>query len=370
MKKFIKLTIAIVVVIAVAATVLFLINSSKSAPATYEIVSPEKRTIINSSVASGSINPRDEVAIKPQISGIISEVRVKAGQKVNVGDVIAVINVVPDMVQLNSAESRVKRAAISLSLVTTRYNRTKELHEAGVATVEEFENMENELLSAKEEMVDAENNLSIIEEGSLTNSAKASHTQVRSTISGIVLDIPIKVGNSVIHANTFNDGTTIATVANLSDMLFSGEVNEMEVGMLNEGDSTVVSVGPLKGYKLQGVIEYIAPKGKTDKGVTTFPIEASVVIPDSVFVRAGYSANAEVITLKKVNVLTIPERVVGFETNGKTYVEVLKSPKGDVSNQIFEKVYITLGASDGMNSEVTEGLKGEELIKGNKLTGK
>ncbi len=370
MKKFIRLSIVIVTLLAIVGTVVFLINSSKSEPTTYEVVSPSRLTIVNSSVASGSINPRDEVAIKPQISGIIAEVRAKAGQKVNVGDIIAVINVVPDMVQLNSAESRVKRASISLELITTRYNRTKDLYEAGVITIEEFESMENELLSAKEEMLDAENNLSIIEEGTLANSAKASHTHVRSTISGIILDIPVKVGNSVIQANTFNDGTTIATVANLSDMLFSGSISEMEIGKINEGDSSIVSVGPLNGEQLMGVIEYIAPKGENENGVTTFAIEASVTIPDSLFVRAGYSANAEVITLKKVDVLTIPERVIGFDSSGKIYIEILKTPKEDINNQQFEKLYITLGASDGMNSEVLTDIADDILIKGDQLTGK
>ena len=319
-------------------------------------------TIENKTIATGKVEPRDEILIKPQISGIVSEVLKEAGQMITVGEIIATVKVIPEMGQLNSAESRVRVADINLKQVETEYARQLKLHETGVISKEEFDVAETSFNKAKEEKVNAQDALDIVREGVSKKYARLSNTQIRSTISGMILDVPIKVGNSVIQANTFNDGTTIASVANMNDLIFRGNIDETEVGKVKEGMPIVLTIGAINGEKFDAELEYISPKGMEQSGAVLFEIKAAVKVPDSVFIRAGYSANAEIVLARSSDVLTIPESTIEF-SNDSAFVYVLKDEKA--SEQVFDKKLVTIGLSDGINIEIKEGLKGEDKLRGN-----
>ena len=323
-------------------------------------------TLEKRAVATGKVEPRDEVLIKPQISGIISEIYKEAGELVQQGEVIAKVKVIPEMATLNSAESRVNVAKISLEQTQRDYDRVKELFDSGVISIEEFEQSETALSKAQEEMQNAKDNLEIVQNGIASRNAELSNTQIRSTITGMILDVPVKVGNSVIQSNTFNDGTTIATVADLNDMIFRGKVDETEVGRLKEQMPVKLTIGALQDISLDATLEYIAPKGTEENGVVMFEIKAAAQVPADIFIRAGYSANADIVIERREGVLTIPESSVTFEGD-KTYVNLLTSDS-TATEQTFERKEVTLGMSDGVNIEIKEGLSGDESLKGEKIT--
>ncbi len=362
MKKYIKFAVILFFVALFVGTIVFMWKTTRPEVTTYETFTIEKDSITTSTIATGSIQPRDEVLVKPQISGIIEKVYCEAGDMVKAGDVLALVKVIPEMGALNSAESRVKSAEISLDQRKRNYDRVKGLYDKGVATLEEYENATDDHKMAIEEMQNARNNLEIVEKGTVSNKS-LGNTQIRATINGMVLDVPIKEGNSVIQANTFNDGTTIATIADLSDMLFIGNIDETEIGKINNGVKTKITVGAMQNITLDGNIEYISPKSAIDNGVTVFQIKAAVTLPDSVFIRAGYSANAEIITAEALNVDAMPERFVMFEGD-KAYVEVLTSAEGEEGVQTFERKDVELGLSDGITVEIKSGLTETDKIKG------
>jgi len=362
MKKIGKIILFVVIGLIVLSTFLFLWNKSRPQVTVYDIVSSSVGTIENKTIATGKVEPRDEILIKPQISGIVSEVLKEAGQMITVGEIIATVKVIPEMGQLNSAESRVRVADINLKQVETEYARQLKLHETGVISKEEFDVAETSFNKAKEEKVNAQDALDIVREGVSKKYARLSNTQIRSTISGMILDVPIKVGNSVIQANTFNDGTTIASVANMNDLIFRGNIDETEVGKVKEGMPIVLTIGAINGEKFDAELEYISPKGMEQSGAVLFEIKAAVKVPDSVFIRAGYSANAEIVLARSSDVLTIPESTIEF-SNDSAFVYVLKDEKA--SEQVFDKKLVTIGLSDGINIEIKEGLKGEDKLRGN-----
>jgi HlyD family secretion protein len=360
MKKIGLVILLIFLGIIVIATFRFLWNKSKPKVTVYEIITPVKGTVENKTVATGKVEPRDEILIKPQISGIVSEVYKEAGEMVRVGDIIASVKVIPEMGQLNSAESRLKVAGINLQQIETEYARQSELFKKGVISKEEFDVSESTFKKAKEEKSNAEDALDIVKEGVSKRYASFSNTQIRSTISGMILDVPIKAGNSVIQANTFNDGTTIASVANMNDLIFRGNIDETEVGKVKEGTKVKLSIGAFNDKEFEAQLEYIAPKGLEQSGAVLFEIKAAVRIPDSIFIRAGYSANAEIITGYVSDVLTIPESSVEFK-NDSAFVHVLKE---ETPAQVFDKQHIKIGLSDGIKVEVKEGLAADTKIRG------
>jgi HlyD family secretion protein len=301
------------------------------------------------------------VAIVPQISGIVSELYKEAGQTVQVGEIIAKIKVIPEMGTLNAAESRVKQSKLNLEQAQREYDRTKELFEGKVVVLEEYEKVETQLKLAKEELINAQDNLEIVRDGIAQRSSVASNTQIRSTISGMILDVPIKVGNSVIQANTFNAGTTIATVADMSDMIFRGNIDETEVGRVKEGMPILISVGALQDQRFDATLEYISPKSTENNGAILFEMKAAVKIPKAVFIRAGYSANAEIILDSRHQVFTIPESAVIFRDT-TAFVNIYKGLDGE--KQLFEERQVTVGLSDGINIEVKEGLTEQDQIRG------
>ena len=361
-KKILRIIFLVLVGAAVVGTFYFLWKKAQPVITMYEVVTPKRDSVETKTVATGKVEPRDEVLIKPQMSGIISELLKEAGQMVKEGEIIAKIKVIPEMVQLNSAESRVRVAKISLEQIEATYKRDEDLHKQGVISKEDYETSLANYKNAQEEAENAQDALEIIREGISRKSASSSTTQVRSTITGMILDVPIKVGNSVIQSNTFNDGTTIATVADMSNMLFRGNVDETDVGKLHETMPVKLTIGALQNVELDALLEYVSPKATEDNGVIMFEVKAAVKIPENVFVRAGYSANASIVIQSREGVLTLPESTVEFEGD-KTYVYLLTSADG-AEEQTFDKHEVKIGLSDGINIELTEGVTAESKVRG------
>ncbi len=362
MKKAFKWIILAAIAVGVVWTFVALWKKSQPKPVVYETLTVVRGDLEKRTVVTGKVEPRDEVEIKPQISGIISELYKEAGQKVRVGEPIAKIKVIPDMAQLNSAESRVRLAQYSLNNTRRIFERDSALWVQGVIAAEEYEKSHLQYQADVEELQAAQDNLSIVREG-VAQKADAqgySNTIVKSTIAGMILDIPVKVGNSVILSNTFNDGTTIATVADMSDMIFLGKIDETEVGKLHEGMHMDLIIGALNDQRFSATLEYISPKGVESNGAMMFEIKGAAVIPDTVLVRAGYSANADVILAERRNVLTLQEAAVQME-NDKVFVQLIT----DTTTQAVERKEVTIGLSDGINIEITEGLAEGDLIRGN-----
>jgi len=361
MKKFKRILWISLLVIAVIATFIFLWKHSHKEADKYDIVTPKIGTIERKSVITGSIGPRDEVNIKPQVSGIITKLLKEPGQTVQEGEVIAVVKVIPEISSLNSAESQVNNAKLTYDNAKTQFERQKELKRKGVISTEDYENAQLQVDQAKESYQSAQEALQIVKDGISKKYAKYSNTQVRATISGMILDIPVKVGNSVIMANTFNDGTTIATIANMKDMIFTGKMDETDVGKVTEGMNMKVTIGALNDRHFDAKLEYIAPKATTESGAVFFEMRAAVSIPDNTFIRSGYSANAEIVLAQAKNVLTIPESCIEYDgDNTSVYVKTDKNPKNP-----YEKRAVKVGLSDGINIEIISGITKNDKIRGN-----
>ena len=360
-KKWILLAILVVVVAGVFA---YLWKQSRPKEVKYETKEVVVSTIQKTTIVTGKIEPRDEVEIKPQISGIIAELYKQAGDKVRVGDAIAKIKVIPDMAQLSSAESRVRLAKYNLENARKIFERDSALLQQEVIAYETYEKSLLQYISNLEELQAAEDQLSITRDG-VAQKAEAGFTNtiVKATIAGTVLNVPVKVGNSVILSNTFNDGTTIATVADMQDLLFVGNIDETEVGKLREGMRMDLVIGALNDQRFSATLEYIAPKGTEQNGAMMFEIKGAATIPDSVVIRAGYSANAEIVLAERVNVLTIPEYTVEMEGD-KSYIQLIT----DTATQATERREIRTGLSDGLQIEVLDGVQEGDIIRGNKIT--
>jgi len=361
MKKVLRILLLVVVLGAIGGTMFFLYQKSKKKPVVYEIKSPFMSDLIKKTVATGSVVPRKEIEIKPQVSGIIEEVYIEAGNLVKKGDLIARVKIIPNMVELNNAESRLNKAKITYEDAKMVYERQKKVYEQGVIPEAEFQEFRLAYMNALEEQETAESNLQLIKEGVSKKSGTATNTLIRSTIEGMVLDVPVEVGNSVIESNTFNEGTTIASVADMGEMIFEGKVDETEVGKLELGMPLILSIGAIEEEKFDAELEYISPKGKEENGAIQFEIKADVKLKKDAFIRAGYSANADIVLERKDSVMVIPESLIKFEKEGDSaYVEI------EIQPQVFEKRYIKTGLSDGVNIEVKEGLEIKDKLKGQK----
>lgn len=360
MKKYIKVFTLVLIALAFIGTFVFLYQKSQPKKMTYNILHTQITDLVQTTVATGKIEPRDEVQIKPQISGIISEVYKEAGEMVTKGEIIAKVKVIPELSSLNSAESRVRLAEINGKQAETDLERMEKLYDKKLISSEEYEKTLLATKQAREEMQAAKDNLEIVKEGITKSSASFSSTLIRSTIDGLILDIPIKVGNSVIMSNTFNDGTTIATVANMNDLIFRGNVDETEVGKIHEGIPVKITLGALQDMKFKAILEYISPKSIENNGANQFEIKAAITVPDSITIRSGYSANAE-IELQRVNhALSVPESAIEFDSDS-TFVYVLTD---SVPTQTFERRRVQTGISDGINIEIKNGLKPNESVRG------
>ncbi|MEN8117077.1 MAG: efflux RND transporter periplasmic adaptor subunit [Bacteroidota bacterium] len=363
MKKVARILGIVILIGAFGGTLFFLYNKSKKKEDVFETKSPFYSDVVMKTVATGSVVPRYEIEIKPQVSGIIDELYLEPGDRITKGQIVAKIKIIPDMVTLNSAETRLNRAKINFEDAKIDYDRQQKLFDKNVISYEEFKNSKVEYDSAKEEVTAAENNLELIKNGVTKKAESATNTLVRSTIDGMVLDVPVEEGNSVIQANTFNDGTTIASVADMQDMIFEGNVDETEVGKIKEGMPIELEIGAIDKEKFSALLEYIAPKGVEENGAIQFEIKANVQLKEDQFIRAGYSANANIVLEKKDSVMVIPEGLLKFE-NDSTFVEV---NIGSAEEPDYEKRFVQTGLSDGINIEITEGLKPEDKVKGEKI---
>lgn len=362
MKKVFKIAGLVLLGLLVIWTFVFLWKKSQPKQKNFQIESVTMNKIEKRTVATGKVQPRNEILIKPQMSGIIAEVYKEAGDVVNAGDIIAKIQVVPDMVTLSSAESRVSRAQLVADQSQVNFDRDRKLYESNVISREEFEKMQLQFKNDQEELRAANDNLSLVRTGIAKSSEKMSNTLVRSTVSGTILDVPIKVGNSVIQSNNFNDGTTIASVANLSDMLFEGKIDETEVGKLSVNMPMEITIGAIQDKKIPATLEYVSPKGIEESGAILFEMKAALEMPTDVFIRAGYSANAEIILDRRDSVVSVPESCIEF-SNDSAFVYMVKSEKP----QEFERKSVKVGLSDGINIEITEGLKLTDKVRGNEI---
>lgn len=362
MRKYIKIAVLVLIGIIIIGTFVFLYQKSQPKETVYNTLKVEKTSLVQTTVATGKIEPRDEVEIKPQISGIISEVYKEAGQTVKKNEVIAKVKVIPELGTLNAAESRVRLAEMNGKQAETDLQRIEKLYESKLVSNEEYEKTLLTTRQAREEIQAAKDNLEIVKEGITKSSASFSSTLIRSTIDGLILDVPIKVGNSVIMSNTFNDGTTIATVADMSDLIFRGNVDETEVGRIHEGIPVKITLGALQNMKFDAVLEYISPKSVENNGANQFEIKAAITVPDSVTIRSGYSANAEMELQRADNVLAIPESAVEF-SNDSAFVYVLTD---STTVQKFERRVVKTGISDGIKVEIKEGLNNNEVVRGMK----
>ena len=367
MKKYSKLIIAAIIALIFIGTFVFLWQKSQPKEVTYQEFTPEKKDIRKTTIITGKIEPRNEVNIKPQISGIIAELLKEPGDFVNEGDVIAKVKVIPDMGSLSSAESRVRLADINLRQVETDYARTNDLHEQKLVSDEEYEKARQQLSQAREEKAAAVDALQVVRDGVSKSNASASSTLIRSTISGIILDIPVKVGNSVINSNTFNDGTTIATVANMKDLIFRGNIDETEVGQLDLGVPMKITIGALQDLQFDASLEYISPKATESNGANQFEIKAAVVLPNEPqksqarTLRSGYSANAEIVLDEVLQVLTVPESAIEF-SGDSTFVYVVKGKEGE--KPAYERTAVETGLSDGVSIEIKKGITADQKVRG------
>ena len=360
MKKYSKLIIAALVALIFIGTFAFLWQKSQPKEVVYSEFTPKKDTLQRTTIITGKIEPRNEVNVKPQISGIITEIRKEAGQFVQAGEVIAKVKVIPDMGQLSSAESRVRLANINLKQAEVDYEREKNLYDQKLVSADEYDKVRQQLNQAKEELKAAVDALEVVRDGVSRSNASASSTLIRSTISGVILDIPVKVGNSVILSNTFNDGTTIASVANMNDLIFRGNIDETEVGQLTIGMPMKITVGALQDVSFEASLEYISPKAVESNGANQFEIKAAVNTLQDSRIRSGYSANAEIVLARAESVLTVPESAIEF-SGDSTFVYVLV---GSTDKKQYERRPVTVGLSDGVNIEIKKGLTDKDRVRG------
>lgn len=358
MKKGCTITILIFLALAFAGALFWLYKKNAEPPVVYETEQAEVRSISKSTVATGNINPKEEVLIKPNISGIIDEVYVEAGDYIKSGDLIAKIKVVPNVSSLNSANSQIQTAKIDLDNQKRVYERQKTLFGKGVISANDYDAAETAYKQAVQTYNATLQSAEIIRTGTTKGMSNIAQTLIRSTVSGMVLDVPVKKGNQVIEANNFNEGTTIASLADVGNMIFEGKLDESEVGKIKLGLPLEITVGAIENKKFNAVLDYIAPKGVNENGAMQFPIKGSLVNKDTTFIRSGLSANASIILAKSDNILALKEGLVQYdEKTKKSFVEV------EVSPQKFERRNVVLGVSDGIYVEIKSGIKKGDKIK-------
>lgn len=350
------LTITFIICGVLFAAAYFIKTNSKSITI-YKTESPFISSIEEKTVVTGKVIPEDEIEIKPQISGIIQDLYVEEGDEVKQGDLLAKVKVVPNEGSLNSAKGRVASLKIISDNAKIEYNRTKNLFEKDIISKQDFQNASLSYNRSNQDLANAKSDLQVIRLGSAGGSSTAN-TNIRATVAGTVLEIPVKEGDQVVESNTFNAGTTIATIADLNKMIFEGKIDESEVEKLKVGMALIVNLGAIQNKDFDAKLKFIAPKGNEEQGAVKFKIEGDVYLDNSVSVRAGYSANATLVLARKDSVMVMAEALLQFDkTTEKTYVEVEKE------DQTFERVDLEVGISDGINVEVISGLSMDDKIK-------
>ena len=360
MKKYSKLIIAAIIALIFIGTFVFLWQKSQPKEVVYNEFTPKMEDIQKTTIITGKIEPRNEVNIKPQISGIITELYKEPGDYVNAGDVIAKVKVIPDMGQLSSAEARVRLSEINLKQAQVNFDREENLYNMKLVSADEFDKIKQALQQAKEEKVAAIDALQVVRDGVSKSNASASSTLIRSTISGRILDIPVKVGNMVILSNNFNDGTTIASVANMNDLIFRGNIDETEVGQLVNDMPMKITIGALQDLNFEANLEYVSPKAVENNGANQFEIKAAVKLAEGSQIRSGYSANAEIVLSSVNKVLSVPESAIEF-SGDSTFVYVIK---GEGKDKTYNRTQVTTGLSDGVNIEIKKGITQKDKVRG------
>ncbi|NJB36211.1 efflux RND transporter periplasmic adaptor subunit [Croceivirga sp. JEA036] len=357
MNKYVKWTLIGLLILGVLWAASFFIKSNTKSITDYKTHKPFISSIEKKTVATGKVIPEDEIEIKPQISGIIDKIYLEEGAKVKAGELIATIKVVPNEQALYQARGRVNNAKIALGNSEIDYNRNKTLFDRGVVSAQDFQNIQLAFDQAKLELENAQNDYQIIQRGSAGGSSSAN-TNIRATVDGTILEIPVEEGDQVIQSNNFNDGTTIASIADLSKMIFEGQVDEGEVGKLAVGMPLKITLGAVQDQELSAKLKFIAPKGIEEAGAVKFKIEGDVEIKEDFMIRAGYSANASLTLEKKDSILVIPEALLQFDRDtNKPYVEIA------TGEQQFERKDIEIGISDGINVEIVSGLSEDDEVK-------
>tara|TARA_R110000796_G_scaffold41772_4_gene103632 strand:- start:244853 stop:245953 length:1101 start_codon:yes stop_codon:yes gene_type:complete len=358
MKKRATIIILLLIVVAFGGAMYYLYQKNAENPITYETESPSKQTIIKKTVATGSILPLEEVLIKPNISGVIEEIYVEGGDYIKSGDLLAKIKIVPNLSALNDARNAIDNARISLDDEKRNYERQKTLFDKGVISKVDLERAEVTFEQAKQSYSAANKRYDIVKTGTTKGFGNSANTLIRSTVSGMILEVPVEVGNQVIESNNFNEGTTIAAIADVDKMIFEGKIDESEVGKVKENLPLEITVGAIENKVFPAVLDYIAPKGKAENGAIQFEIKGTLKKQDSVFIRAGLSANASIILAKVDSVLSIKEALIQYDDKTKEpYVEI------ETGTQKFERKNIALGVSDGINVEVKSGISIDDKIK-------
>lgn len=366
MNKVLKIIGLCILTLFAGYTLYYLWQQSQPKPTVYELVSVEQRTIVKRTTVAGSMEARRQVAVKPQTTGYINSLRVEPGDMVKAGDVIATVRIIPDMAQLNEAKSRVESARITLDEVQREYDRIHSLFEDGVVSREEYEKQSTRLASARENLMAAESQVQVITRGQSSRSGGISVTELRSSITGVVLSVPVEEGASVSGTSAFTDGTTVAKIADMSDIIFRGFIDETEVAQLRLGTEFELHLGSMQDVTIPAKLYYISPEGQLQNGAKMFEVKATANIPDDVTIRSGYSANASVVLGTAHNVLSCDETAISFE-NGNPYVYVLTSSPDDTAHQQFECRAVSIGLSDGLSIELKDGVKSGELLRGNQV---
>lgn len=356
LKRIFKYGLLVAFLVLLIYTFYYLYNKNQEPEVTYSTAKASYNDIVKQTVATGSVVPRQEILIKPQVSGIIEKIYVIEGDEVKEGDLIAKIKIIPDEISLSNAANRLKRAEINYENAELAFKRSKELYENEVIAIAEYQDAQLAFKNSKQEVDAAVENMHIVREGISNKSAGIGNTMVRSTKTGTVLDVPVEEGNSVIMANNFNDGTTIATIADLTDMIFVGKVDESEVGKIKAGMDILLRIGAITDEVFNAKLEYISPKGILESGAIQFEIKAALQLKEGSFVRAGYSANAEIVLDRRDSVLTIKESLLSF-SGDTAYIEIETKP------QNFIRKDVKLGLSDGIQTEVLSELDTSLNIK-------
>lgn len=360
MKKYLQLAVAAIIALVFVGTFVFLYRKSRPKETVYNEFVSKRADIRRTTVITGRIEPRDEVSVKPQISGIITQLYKQAGDRVDAGEVIARVKVIPDMGQLSSAEARVRLAEVNLAQARVDHQRMQNLYRKQLVSDDAYDKVHQSLVQAEEEKTAATDALEVVRDGVSRRNAKASSTLIRSTISGVVLDVPVKVGNTVVLSNTFNDGTTIASVADMNDLIFRGNIDETEVGRLVQGMSMRITVGALHDLAFDATLEYISPKAVEQGGANQFEVKAAVRVEGDVYMRSGYSANAEIVLEEADKVLSVPESAIEF-SGDTAFVYVLEP---GTSPKVYRRTRVETGLSDGVDIEIRSGVEEGQTVRG------
>lgn len=363
MKKGLKILLILGFVVAVILAIGYMYNTSTKELEKFETADVTIRDIVTKAVTTGSVKPRELIEIKPNISGVISQIHVKEGEVVQQGALIATLKVIPNVGNLNAAQQQINSAKITLSNEEIQFNRTKSLYDQGVVPKQDYDNALASYQMAKQNLKEATNNYNLAMTGVAPGLENYATTQIRATISGMILTVPVEIGNMVQEINNFSVGTTIATMADVKQMIFEGKADEADVGKLKEGMPISVTIGALPDEKFEGVLNFISPSGEENNGIVQFEIKADVKLKENIFLRANYSANAEVILSEVKNAVAIETANIRYDEKNEPFVEVLKPGTEKYEQPVYQKKIIKLGISDGVYTQIIDGLKKGEKIK-------